>query len=167
MKAFFLLIPILMSGTASAKDYIATGNAWFHADASVIGMSVDGTGGKVTGTASDNEGLITGEFSVKVQDFVTGIGLRDDHMKNKYMEMDKFPEIILKIKDYKLGAPEFTGNLTLHGVTKPVTGKIVFVGQTIKAQFLFKVTDFGIASPNWKGVGTDETFTAFVEINYK
>ena len=59
----------------------------------------------------------------------TGIGpveLRTTHMREKYLEVEKFPEAKLVIKDLdiKSGAKvPFKGNLTLHGVTKELTGE--------------------------------------------
>jgi polyisoprenoid-binding protein YceI len=50
----------------------------------------------------------------------TGIGKRDAHLKSAdFFDADRFPEITFKMTKFEAGS--VTGELTLHGVTRPVT----------------------------------------------
>ena len=55
------------------------------------------------------------------------------------------------------GEKEFAGTLTLHGVTKPVTIKAQRAESWVKSQFEIKLTDYGIAIPEWSGISVAET----------
>jgi polyisoprenoid-binding protein YceI len=78
---------------------------------------------------------------------------RDQHLKGPdFLNAKQFPTISFKSKKVsKLGAGGFTveGDLTLHGVTRPVTVKVENVvsgGQRagLEATFEFKRSDFGM-----------------------
>jgi polyisoprenoid-binding protein YceI len=84
-----------------------------------------------------------------------------DELKGKnWMDTTAFPQIIFKSTGVKVTAPnmaDVTGDLTLHGVTKPVTLEIAFNGGYagfvlepnarlgFSARGTFKRSDFGIA----------------------
>jgi hypothetical protein len=83
---------------------------------------------------------ITGETSFRLESLDTGIDLRTKHMKEKYLETQKFPLATLKLKKLELPEPftgqklskkdlPFAGGLTLHGVTHDLTGTANFEGQ--------------------------------------
>ena len=63
---------------------------------------------------------------VALKDLSTGIALRDTHMRDKYLEVQKYPETTLSLPlaaltipvDGKDGEGDVKGNVTLHGVTK-------------------------------------------------
>lgn len=126
-----------------------------------------------TGTANFNNGKADGEFEFTLKEFNTGINLRDEHMKNKYLEIGKFPTAKLAFKDISIKDSNsdydgtFNGNLTLHGVTKPVSGKVKYTGKDKKivANFSVKVSDFQIPVPKYLGVTVSESVDIESTIN--
>jgi polyisoprenoid-binding protein YceI len=97
----------------------------------------------------------------------TGIGLRNTHLRENYLEVDKqagYGEAIvsdIELKGLNPVAPQgkgsFTGSLTLHGVKKPVAGPIdvrqAGGGLEVKASFPVTLSDYNIAEPRYMGVG--------------
>lgn len=126
-----------------------------------------------TGTLTIDNGSITGKVGVLVDSFDTGIALRNKHMKEKYLEVGKFPSSELALTELKLPAPgdvsvkavPFKGNLTLHGVTKPVAGvaDVEKHGKDVALKFEFKVgtDDYNISTPSFMGI----TVTREVTVN--
>jgi polyisoprenoid-binding protein YceI len=112
--------------------------------------------------ASDEQGAVRGALRVELQTLETGIGIRDRHMKNNYLEVEKGPAfataIIEDIRVEKLdGKTVFTGMLSLHGRKKKVTGAAELQQRDgsirVQAQFPVKVSDFEIPAPTYLGVG--------------
>lgn len=128
-----------------------------------------GTGGfKLEGKTSEVDVKDDGKiFTVVVQlkNLTTGISLRDSHMRDKYLEVGKFPETTLavpfealKIPDNgKDGEGDAKGQVTLHGVTreqafhyKGACSKegLCDVTGTLPLNF----NDFGIQVPKYLGI---------------
>jgi polyisoprenoid-binding protein YceI len=120
---------------------------------------------------------VSGELSFKMDTLDTGIGMRTEHMKERYLETAKFPTAVLKITDLTL--PDawtsktaalkdqaFKGKLTLHGVEKEVSG-IVNVSNSLSAQadFEIKISDFGVAIPTYLGITVADTIKIHVAVN--
>jgi polyisoprenoid-binding protein YceI len=72
------------------------------------------------------------EFEIKTDSVDTGNAMRDGHLKKPdFFNASQFPTILFKAKNVKKsgeGAYEASGDLTLHGVTKPLTLKLERVG---------------------------------------
>ena len=89
--------------------------------------------GAVTASGSGSAAF-DGSLAVDLRTLDTGIGLRNEHLRENYLEVNKGPgfdkamlsEIDLKgvDPDAPEGKGSFTGLLTLHGVTKTVTGAV-------------------------------------------
>ena len=62
---------------------------------------------------------------IEVRSINTGIDKRDNHLRSEeFFNVEKYPEITFKSRSVKqTGAQEgdITGDLTMHGVTKPIT----------------------------------------------
>jgi len=115
------------------------------------------------------------EFQVKADSIDTGIPKRDLHLKSPdFFNVVQYPTIAFKSQSVtKVGdAYDVTGDLTLHGVTKPVKVKIVPTGNGkdqrgtpiagIEATFAIKRSDFGMT--NMVGpVGDDVWVTVGIE----
>lgn len=134
------------------------------------------SGGKFPyGTIKFNNGQADADFEFNLSDLKTGITLRDNHMKDKYLEVSKYPTAKLTIKglptkDYQTDAKgDFIGSLTLHGETKNVSGSYSYVGSSkqLSAQFSFKVSDFKIEIPKYLGVTVSETVEVGTNIGFK
>lgn len=137
---------------------------------------------KIDGTISlDESDLSKTKVNVKIQmdGLVTGIEKFDTHLKSKdFFDATKFPiskfeSSEIKIDNNKNGT--LTGNLTLHGVTKPVTLEVsvnkigmspVLNKKTVgfSAKGTIKRSDFGIKS-YLPGVGDDVNLVIETEAN--
>ena len=112
---------------------------------------------------------LTGEIAVDLKTLDTGIGLRNTHMRENYLEVAKgdgfdravLSEIVVKGDAASLtGATTFTATLLVHGTRKPVNGqaRISRTGADVRVDASFSVTlqDFGIAEPRYLGVGVKD-----------
>jgi len=126
--------------------------------------------GSVSASASRSTAL-DGSLAVDLHTLDTGISLRNDHLRQHYLEVDKAPgydqAVLTEIelqgvnRDAPQGKGSFTGSLALHGVTKPVTGPIEVrkggAGLQVKASFPVRLADYAIAEPRYLGVGVKDT----------
>jgi len=110
---------------------------------------------------------VTGEITFDLATLDTGIEMRNSHMKDKYLEIGRFPQAKLKLTEvtlpssWSMDQPEikdaaFKGLLTLHGIEKPVSGTFSASkngsGIGVDAKFTTKITDFGIEIPKYLGI---------------
>lgn len=110
---------------------------------------------------------ISGELKLDLQSLNTGINLRDEHMKNKYLEVGSYPTAVLTLNSFelekapaeilgKLEAQKFTGTLTFHGITKPVAGvfdvEVDGKNLNIKARYFLQLSEFNIDIPTYAGL---------------
>ena len=134
-----------------------------------IGGSFEATTDKVSGevaVVAQESGPLEGAIVVDLRSLQTGIGMRDRHMRENYLEVAKGPEFerarLENIKVDKLsGKSPFRGTLVLHGERREVTGSVELQPQDggayrIQAEFPVRVTDFKIAKPTYLGVGVQE-----------
>ena len=84
----------------------------------------------IMATASDTFGDAEFTVDIKTTSIDTDNGRRDDHLRSAdFFDAEKYPSITFKSTGYeKTGDKTFklTGDLTMHGVTKPITleGKV-------------------------------------------
>ena len=140
------------SSVASAKETYK-----FDPSGSTIGFSVHQFLGTTRGKFSSFSGRIevdrehpenssvTAEIDVRSID--TQIKKRDDHLRSaEFFDVEKFPRITFKSRSVKRTGPQsgdILGDLTMHGVTKPIT---------LHAKLLTPLTD--TAHTRWS-VSTD------------
>lgn len=102
---------------------------------------------------------------VPLADLTTGIALRDRHMREKYLEVAKFPDTRLAVPLASLpspaaGAPvsgELKGTLSLHGVQKEIPFKYEASCSadnlcSAKGGFTINIKEFGVIVPSYLGV---------------
>jgi polyisoprenoid-binding protein YceI len=135
-----------------------------------IGGSFNAKTTSLTGTVAPAPGrpsLLTGDFSVDLSTLDTGIGLRNEHLRNNYLEVGKgegFSRAVLSNIDLGSvdsegvqGRTNFTGTLLLHGTKKTVSGsaEIRRTASTLRvtARFPLTISDYAIAKPQYLGVG--------------
>jgi polyisoprenoid-binding protein YceI len=106
--------------------------------------------------ADPSKGMV--DFQVKADSIDTANKQRDDHLKGPdFFNVVQFPSITFKGKEIKKAgenAYEVAGDLTLHGVTKPLKAKVEQVGTGkgrageplagFEATFTVKRGDFGM-----------------------
>ena len=109
----------------------------------------------------------SGDISVDLHTLDTGIGLRNTHLRDRYLEVDKgdgFDKAVVSgiqlaevDPDTFQGRTSFTGTLLVHGVRKPIAGQVQIrrSRSAVRAEASFPVTlaDYGIAKPQYLGVG--------------
>lgn len=103
------------------------------------------------------------ELSTEVASINTEVEMRDNHLRSaEFFNVEKYPKMTFKSTSIKKigkekGKYKLTGNLTLHGITKPITINMWYRGtitnpqsKAISAGFQFsgmlKRTDFNIGS---------------------
>jgi len=124
------------------------------------GLKIEGHTARLAVGGDDNNV----EIKVDLASLETGIGLRDEHLRDKYLEVKKYPYATLQVPRASLklassgsevqGATK--GQLTLHGVTKPVSVKYTTSrngsGYAVEGTMHIDIRDFKIEVPSYLGV---------------
>ncbi len=162
---------------ASDKGAIA-----FHAVGKPSAIKINGTGEGAKGelTLSEDKKL-SGVLTLNLKSLSSGIDLRDKHMKEKYLLVEKYPDTQLTVKDLAI-TPEvaalgqaaeqdlpFIGKLKLKGVEKDVSGTI-HIKKTassleVNARFSLKLDDFEIDIPKYLGITVASDVSIEVKAN--
>jgi|GraSoiStandDraft_4_1057263.scaffolds.fasta_scaffold539669_1 polyisoprenoid-binding protein YceI len=138
-----------------------------------VGGSFDARTSAVRGTltlTTPSPAALAGELAVDLKTLDTGIGLRDEHMREQYLETGKgegFDTAVLS--EIRLpeagpgfsGRTRFTGTLLLHGTRHPVSGQAEIRREAggavrVDASFPVVLADYGIATPRYLGVGVKD-----------
>ena len=135
-------------------------------------IKIKGTGGPMQGLVKVADSGVTGTLNFDLNSLDTGIALRNEHMKVKYLQTSQNPTAQLTLtrvalplgwseKKERVEGADFEGKLKLHGVEKPVVGKISVLPEGTmmggSAEFKIKISDFGIDVPSYAGITvTDE-----------
>lgn len=156
------------------------GAVTFKAIGNPSALTINGEGTGADGTLKiSGDKAIEGELKVDLKSFKTGLSLRDRHMRDKYLEVEKFPEAkftptMVPWPDPSLAATQafkavpFTGKMNLHGVEVPVEGTMSSTpgaGGKVDCEFDFKITlsDFKIETPSF----ADITVAGTVDVKVK
>jgi polyisoprenoid-binding protein YceI len=136
-------------------------------DARVGFVAMGPAGMKIEGTTADLKVADQGDnivITVPLANLTTGIGLRDRHMKEKYLEVQKYPSATLSVARAALKLPsagdkvemDVSSTIDLHGQTRPVTihyeAKRDGASVLSNGKFHVNMTDFGITVPSYLGV---------------
>ena len=167
MKKATIIAALLIASAATTfaqtwsvdKAHSRIGFNFTHLMVADLGGTFNSIDGKITSTKPDfSDGAV--EFSADINSINTDNEQRDKHLQTAdFFDAEKFPKLTFKSTSWKKVADKkfkVTGDLTLHGVTKPVTLDVVLGGvgthpQTKKPIAGFKITgtinrkDFGIA----------------------
>jgi polyisoprenoid-binding protein YceI len=134
-----------MTAATSAPGTVTTWNidpAHSAAEFKVRHMMISNVKGKFSGLSgvlrldeSDYRNSAV-EASIPASSLTTGDDQRDGHLKSTdFLDVEKFPALTFKSTDIDLaGGPNYTvtGELTIHGVTKPVILKVEDVSEPAK-----------------------------------
>lgn len=138
-----------------------------------VGGSFEARTRSLTGTlslAAAHPDTLDGELSVELDRLDTGIALRDEHLRDGYLEVGKDPGFVkavlsgIQLPDADAetfqGRTRFSGTFQLHGARRQVLGQaeIRRQGSRVRVEASFPVTlaDYGIAKPQYLGVGVKE-----------
>jgi polyisoprenoid-binding protein YceI len=95
--------------------------------------------------------------------------MRDEHMKDKYLEVKKYPKATLTLTklelpanvdaskgDFSAKAVSFEGKMNFHGVERPVKGTADIAAKggsaNVNAQFEMKCGEYAINQPSFAGI---------------
>jgi polyisoprenoid-binding protein YceI len=123
------------------------------------GFTIEGTTSTV-GVVDDGR---TFSVTVDLASVKTGISLRDEHMREKYLHVDRFPSAVLVVSRQAVALPDdgsrestATGSMTIHGVTKeqPFSFRASCVQRVCSVEGTAKLNfnDFGVAVPSYLGI---------------
>jgi polyisoprenoid-binding protein YceI len=158
---FMGLLGLLMSASAvSHAAFSRTGDAQISFTAlGPAGMKIIGTTSELSVSEANQELVVV----VPLRNLDTKISLRNKHMREKYLEVDKYPNAELRVRRSALripsGAPvsaKAEGTLTLHGRSKVTP--FTYVAKTegdriaVSGELHVNMTDFGIAQPGYSGI---------------
>jgi len=110
---------------------------------------------------------LVGDVSIDLATIDTGIGLRNQHLRENYLEVAKgegynkavLSEIQLAEASGESfdGATPFTGTLLLHGVKRPVAGTAEIhsegTSRRVRAEFPVELSEWAVKTPEYLGVG--------------
>ena len=116
-----------------------------------------GTMKVISGSVSLQDGKFKAkDIVVDLKSLSTGMDLRDDHAKNKYLEVKKYPTALLLEAVGANGVGK--ARIKVHGKESLVNGtyKVSSSGKNLKAEFKIKLSSFGIADINFKGIGVED-----------
>ncbi len=162
--------------TAEASTYVldadkSTGSISFDALGKPSMLKIHGQGEAPKGQIQIKNDKASGSLTFQLDTLATGIALRDEHMKKRYLEVEKFPNAKLTLSDFAVPSSyasadfkaqdvPFKGTLSLHGVEKPIEGVVSLerkdANLILNAKFPVKTADFGIKTPSFAGVTMGE-----------
>jgi polyisoprenoid-binding protein YceI len=168
-RALVIAITLMATGAATrahaAETYRVSGGEVTVLCPLTVGGSFEAKTKTLNGEiapATDQPGAIRGTLKVDLQTLETGIGMRDRHMRDNYLQVEKGPTFSTAtfddIRVEKLeGKTVFSGILTLHGQRKKISGAAELQQHggriRVQAQFALKVSDFEIPAPTYLGIG--------------
>ncbi len=171
----FFLSAIAVTPVAHATTYSVASGSRVSFLARITGGTFTATNDSVSGhLGTDANGVVdAGAVVIKADAFTTGIGMRDSHMREKYLESGKCPVIALDLKGAKLvtsGEAEVEGTMEAHCVKKPVKVRVTVVENdgvhTATSTFPLDITQFGIPQPKMAVVKMDTTVDVTVSIRF-
>ncbi|MDA0313546.1 MAG: YceI family protein [Gemmatimonadetes bacterium] len=145
-----------------------------------VGGSFDATTTALEGVvAADESGPLRGSIEVDLTTLDTGIELRDTHLRDTYLEVDRgrnfaravLSGIVLDGADPRTfeGETTFTATFRLHGVERPVAGVAELErtpdGIGVVAHFPVVLSDHAIQAPRYLGVGVSDQVQAEVRFS--
>lgn len=166
------LVTVGVAYSASSMTYHvsstpATDTVHFQSSAKL--EFVEGLTNNIVGSLDVNPdssiGSTRGLFRVDLRTMKTGIDLRDEHMRTRHLETDKYPYAFFEISSisnapaqlvidstYQLTA---AGKFYIHGIWRSITvattvrktGSAGSEAMSVRARFAIKLDDFGIPRP--------------------
>lgn len=178
MKQLAILLALALPFTAAATDYtVQPASSTLGFSNTFQGESFDGKFGRWTAAISyDAANLASSKFDVEVDlaSVKTGDSDRDGALPGSdFFDVAKFPKahFVTTAFHQQGGAVIADGNLTLHGVTKPVSLTVNFKPNgkhaTLDVKGTVKRLDFGVGGGDYADtsvIANDVTVTAHLDL---
>lgn len=179
MKNLIVIVVLTLTAQMAIgqKYFSKTGKISFYSEAPMEKIEAHNT------TASTVLDASTGnlEWAVLIQGFKFEKALMQEHFNENYMESTTYPKAKFKGKIDNLSSVNFkkdgdynvtvSGQLEIHGVTKPVTatGVISVKGGNVsaKSKFSVAVADYGIEIPKVVAENIAKTVDINVQADYQ
>ncbi len=173
-------VALFASPEALSQNLLATKNSVeFIAIGKPAMLKIHGHSEKLEATLSIDQQKLSGEISLPLASLDTGLEIRDEHMKKKYLEVEKAPQAILRFESFELPMDlekcllskeksRFKGTLELHQVSRVIegdflltklvrlpsdsTGKSEIDRSEVVANFSLALSDFNIEIPSYMGI---------------
>jgi polyisoprenoid-binding protein YceI len=155
MKKATIIAALLISSAATTfaqtwsvdKAHSRIGFKVTHLAVAELGGTFNSIDGKVTSAKPDFSDASV-EFSADVNSINTDNEQRDKHLQSPdFFDAEKFPKLTFKSTSWKKVADKkykVTGDLTLHGVTKPVVLDVVLNGTSTNPMSKKTIAGFNI-----------------------
>lgn len=175
----FLIAAALLPLATSAQERYMTRNGHIAFFSATPMENIEANNHKVTSVWDVTTGAL--QFAVLIKAFEFEKALMQEHFNENYMESNTFPKAEFKGKLTGVSADQLkkagtydavvTGDLTIHGVNKPVTAKgtvTVDAAGAIKASsdFAVKPEDHGIKIPGVVRQNIAQEITVKVRLDY-
>lgn len=161
MKSLILAFTLVFSlsfSVSGQKYFTKTGSVSFYSSSPM--EKIEGVSKSANCVMDLSSGVV--EFAVLVKSLNFEKALMQEHFNENYMESTKFPKAIFKgmisnIAEVKLNTSGsyvgmVKGNITIHGITKPLETTVTFKSDGVKSvavsEFNLTVVDFNISIPS-------------------
>ena len=135
ITAFILLTAFSVNGIWKNDDpHSQLGFTVKHLGIADISGTFNDFDAEITSSKTDFSDAVV-ELNAKINSIDTRVDARDNHLKSAdFFDAAKFPTLNFKSTSIKKSGKnkyKLTGNLTLHGITKPVTMDLQYKGSTV------------------------------------
>ena len=157
-----ILFLVAIPATSSADTYTVSGDSLVTFLAKITGSSFLAKTEKLTGTVefnADRTKVVKAILEVKVDTIKTGMSMRDSHMRNNYLESEKYPSIVYAAKNLPFNptnssTSKIKGKFAIHGKEKEPTVemKVTEVSQNkmvLRGKHDLNILDYGIKQPKF------------------
>ncbi len=182
-KIYLLLFAVLLGGTFSEECHVTaekTNLVKFISDAPI--EEFEGVTDQIDGYLYWEGDRLTEKsdlyFEVDLNTLDTGIGLRNRHMRENYLETEKYPLASFKgkiIKSEKAGGNTFKvmvqGTMSIHGVDRLMSAEGIIQKNgdiyRIQSHFDVKLSHYNIEIPSIMFYKIDETMRLVLDFHVK
>ena len=180
----WLVTGVIALGVAGAPGATARAGAWKVTEESKVTFLATITGGSFEAASTALSGEVAydratgklegGQVLLKADSFDSGLGMRDRHIRDKYLEAKKHPAITFRLKP--AGAPvvpgktaQVAGAFTIKGKTRDVTVPVAVqnagAALVVKATFPIDVTEYGIPQPRYAVVKMEKIIQVTLQLS--
>jgi polyisoprenoid-binding protein YceI len=185
--SLLLSTPVFAVGNAAAPAKTATvaltnapgsGAVEFLAVGKPSALKIHGTAGGPDAKLNLDGSQLKGSVEFDMDKLDTGIALRTQHMKEKYLQVKEYPKSKLTLTEAPVdtdfakslsnsGEKPFKGTLAMHGKEKEVAGTYTAQNGVVKAKFPLTLSDYGIDVPKYLGITVADSVDVNVEVPLK